>query len=308
MEVQVREDTLSIGELSERTGVPVRTIRFYCDEGFLEPVRSTGGHRRFRAEAVQRLTLLRRLRALGIGLAAIDSVLSGRRSVAEAAAQERAKVDAELAALAWRRASLRAVEQAAPAERESRLELLAAVADGGAARHTLEAFWSRVALPSMPEDGAAMVISASVPELPGDPVPEQVVAYATLVAIVQDQRLRQQFWARTRTGEEFIAYRNALLEGGVGEVCELARPLVRAGRQPGPGPLLDRFVDVHAATRGTRDSPAFRRALTRTGAVDRSPGLHRYWELVGDITGEDVTVGEAHAWLLDSLHCAVTPG
>ncbi|WP_329395339.1 hypothetical protein [Streptomyces melanogenes] len=159
----------------------------------------------------------------------------------------------------------------------------------------------------MPEDGAAMVISVSVPELPGDPAPEHVVAYATLVAIVRDQRLRQRFWARTRTGEEFIAYRNALLEGGVGEVCELARPLVRAGRQPGPGPLLDRFVEVHAATRGTRDSPAFRRALARTGAADRSPGLHRYWELVGEITGEDVTVGEAHSWLLDSLHRAVTP-
>ncbi|MFD9483007.1 MerR family transcriptional regulator [Streptomyces sp. NPDC059991] len=301
----MREDTLSIGELSQRTGVPVRTIRFYCDEGLLEPVRSAGGHRRFRAEVVQRLTLLRRLRALGLGLAAIDTVLSGRRSVAEAAAQERAKTDAELTALAWRRASLRAVEQAAPAERAPRLELLAAVADGGAARHTLEAFWSRLVLPSLPEDGAAMVIAVSVPELPGDPAPEQVVAYATLVAIVQDERLRQQFWARTRTGGEFVAYQNALLEGGVGEACELARPLVRAGRQPGPGPLLDRFVEAHAATQGTRDSLAFRRTLARTGAVDRSPSLHRYWELVGDIMGEDVTTGEAHSWLLDSLHRVV---
>ncbi|MEU5643513.1 MerR family transcriptional regulator [Streptomyces milbemycinicus] len=301
----MRADTLSIGELSQLTGVPVRTIRFYCDEGFVESVRSTGGHRRFLPHTVERLTLLRRLRALGLGLTAIDSVLGGRRSIAEVAAQERAKVDVELATLAWRRASLRAVEQAAPAERAARLELLAAVTDGRAAQHMLEAFWSRIALPSMSEDGASMFISVSVPEPPNDPTPEQVVAYATLVAIVDDHRLRQQIWARTRTGEEFVAYQNALLDGGIGEACELARARVRVGERPGPGPLLDRFVEAHATTRSTLDSPMFRRALLRTAAVDRSPSLRRYWELVGDITGEDVTVGEAHSWLLDSLDRAV---
>ncbi|MFK4264763.1 MerR family transcriptional regulator [Streptomyces milbemycinicus] len=301
----MRADTLSIGELSQLTGVPVRTIRFYCDEGFVESVRSTGGHRRFLPHTVERLTLLRRLRALGLGLTAIDSVLGGRRSIAEVAAQERAKVDVELATLAWRRASLRAVEQAAPAERAAWLELLAAVTDGRAAQHMLEAFWSRIALPSMSEDGASMFISVSVPEPPNDPTPEQVVAYATLVAIVDDHRLRQQIWARTRTGEEFVAYQNALLDGGIGEACELARARVRVGERPGPGPLLDRFVEAHATTRSTLDSPMFRRALLRTAAVDRSPSLRRYWELVGDITGEDVTVGEAHSWLLDSLDRAV---
>ncbi|MGO4754958.1 MerR family transcriptional regulator [Streptomyces sp. 2MCAF27] len=304
----MRADTLSIGELSQLTGVPVRTIRFYCDEGFVESVRSTGGHRRFLPDTVERVTLLRRLRALGLGLTSIDSVLGGRRSIAEAAARERAKIDIELATLGWRRASLRAVEQAAPAERAARLELLAAVTDGRAAQHMLEAFWSRIALPSLPsmsEDGASMFISVSVPEPPDDPTPEQVVAYATLVAIVDDHRLRQRIWARTRTGDEFVAYQNALLDGGIGEACELARLLVRAGEQPRPGPLLDRFVEAHATTRSTRDSPMFRRALLRTAAVDRSPGLRRYWELVGDITGEDVTVGEAHSWLLDSLDRAV---
>ncbi|MGO4425468.1 MerR family transcriptional regulator, partial [Streptomyces sp. MCAF7] len=107
----MRADTLSIGELSQLTGVPVRTIRFYCDEGFVESVRSTGGHRRFLPDTVERVTLLRRLRALGLGLTSIDSVLGGRRSIAEAAARERAKIDIELATLGWRRASLRAVEQ-----------------------------------------------------------------------------------------------------------------------------------------------------------------------------------------------------
>ncbi|WP_217919824.1 MerR family transcriptional regulator [Actinomadura sp. BRA 177] len=105
------EDTsLGIGDLAALTGVSVRTIRFYCDEGVLEPGRSAGGHRRFDRSAVDRLRLVRRLRTLGLGLPAIVAVLTGDRSLAEAVAAERRAADAELAALAWRRASLRAIE------------------------------------------------------------------------------------------------------------------------------------------------------------------------------------------------------
>jgi hypothetical protein len=53
------------------------------------------------------------------------------------------------------------------------------------------------------------------------------------------------------------------------------------------------------------DGPRFRRSLLAVADVDRNPGLRRYWRLVGTVTGEDVTVGEAHAWLLDSLDRAV---
>lgn len=107
-------DTLGIGDLARRTGVPVRTIRFYCDEGLLEPARSVGGHRRFDVAAVDRLNLVRRLRGLGLGLRSITDVLTGRRSLADAVAAERAVLDHEVATLAWRRSALRAVEEAAP--------------------------------------------------------------------------------------------------------------------------------------------------------------------------------------------------
>ncbi|NKZ09334.1 MerR family transcriptional regulator, partial [Actinomadura latina] len=100
------DTSLGIGDLAALTGVSVRTIRFYCDEGVLEPGRSAGGHRRFDRSAVDRLRLVRRLRALGLGLPAIAAVLAGDRSLAEAVAAERRAADAELASLAWRRASL----------------------------------------------------------------------------------------------------------------------------------------------------------------------------------------------------------
>ena len=64
-DITLRKELVGIGELSRLIGVPVRTIRFYCDEGLVQPHRSSGGHRLFDPAAVDRLRLVRRLRALG---------------------------------------------------------------------------------------------------------------------------------------------------------------------------------------------------------------------------------------------------
>lgn len=92
------DGTLGIGDLAALTGVPVRTIRFYCDEGVIEAGRSAGGHRRFDASAVDRLRLVRRLRGLGLGLPGIVAVLTGDLSLEEAVTAERRAADAALAA------------------------------------------------------------------------------------------------------------------------------------------------------------------------------------------------------------------
>jgi DNA-binding transcriptional MerR regulator len=51
------EAILSIGQVSERTGLPPSTIRFYEKEfsGYLRPLKTAGGHRRYRPEDVERL-------------------------------------------------------------------------------------------------------------------------------------------------------------------------------------------------------------------------------------------------------------
>src|SRR5436305_1349494 len=56
---------LSIGELSSRTGLPVRTIRFYSDSGVLPPAsRTDAGYRQYGTDALPRLGLVRTLRDL----------------------------------------------------------------------------------------------------------------------------------------------------------------------------------------------------------------------------------------------------
>jgi DNA-binding transcriptional MerR regulator len=296
--------SLGIGDLAALTGVPVRTIRFYCDEGLLDARRSAGGHRRFAPSAVDRLDLVRRLRGLGLGLPAIAHVLSGERSIAEVVAAERAALDVELAALAWRRASLAAVEQAPPADRAARLALLAAVQDHQVARDALVAFWRRLVIAPVPAELVDMFLEVSVPKPPASPTPRQVVAYAEMVTLAGDRTLTHRLQARARVNLERISDEAELLTG-IGEACELARPLLLAGRRPAPCPALDRFVAAYTTVLRSQDTPAFRRELLTTATVDRDPRLRRYWGLVGEVTGEPVTAGVAQAWLVDALERSV---
>lgn len=62
-ESRLEEATLTIGQVSERTGLPVSTIRFYEKEfsGYLRPLKTSGGHRRYRAEDVERLKRIHHL-------------------------------------------------------------------------------------------------------------------------------------------------------------------------------------------------------------------------------------------------------
>ncbi len=294
------DTTLGIGDLSRRTGVPVRTIRFYCDEGVLESSRSAGGHRRFDRSAADRLTLVRHLRTLGLGLPAITDVLTGRRPLDEVVAEERTAVDAELATLGWRRAALRAVEQAGPAGRAARLALLSAAHDGRAAHDELVTFWRRMFATPLPAELFDMFVAVSAPPPPADPTAEQVVAYAELVTLTS--AVAAPYLDRARANRHLDE--PALLTA-VGAACERVVPLIAAGRAPGPGAELDQFVDAHASVRGRRDSPEFRHELLAYSAPDRDPRMRRYWTLVGTITGEPVTVGAWQGWLLDALELSL---
>ncbi|WP_330180265.1 MerR family transcriptional regulator [Nocardia sp. NBC_01503] len=291
---------MSIGELAQLTGVPVRTIRFYCDNGVLESVRSSGGHRMFDSgRAAERLLLVRRLRTLGVGLPAIGAVLTGEQSLADAVAAERAAVDVELDGLAWRRACLRAIENADPAERAARLELLANVQSGASAYETLVGFWRRVLTP-VPSELFDGFLDMNVPGRLHDPTPEQVVAYAELVTLVIDRQfglvVSQQLW---RADPYRIPDRAGLI-AGVGEACGMAETAIAAGVAPSPGPELDRFVGAHAAARATRDTPGFRARLA-TGCPDTDPRTRRYWQRAGEIMGASTTAGAGQRWLFDAL-------
>lgn len=67
---------MTIGKLSDHTGVKVETIRYYEKVGLMPlPPRKEGGHRVYRAEHVGRLKFIRRGRELGFSLDDIHTML-----------------------------------------------------------------------------------------------------------------------------------------------------------------------------------------------------------------------------------------
>ena len=89
---------LTIGELSERSGVSQSALRFYEREGLISARRTDGNQRRYPAVTLRRVALLQAGRAAGIPLgrirAALDALPAGRTPT---------KRDWERLSRSWRR-------------------------------------------------------------------------------------------------------------------------------------------------------------------------------------------------------------
>jgi MerR family mercuric resistance operon transcriptional regulator len=73
----MRKQVMRRGELAQRSGCNIETVRFYEKQGLLPaPPRSAGGHRDYAPEHLKRLTFIRRSRELGFTLEAVRRLLS----------------------------------------------------------------------------------------------------------------------------------------------------------------------------------------------------------------------------------------
>lgn len=77
MTLLTEDRALQIGEIAERCGLSVKTIRYYTDFGLLAPQvrRSPAGYRLYAADVLNRLAFIRRTQALGLSLSEIRDIL-----------------------------------------------------------------------------------------------------------------------------------------------------------------------------------------------------------------------------------------
>ncbi len=106
---------LSIGQLAAQSGRSRRTIDFYSRNGLLPFVRSEGGHRLFRPETLQRLTLIDVYKASRLRLDEIRRLLD---EPANEHATQVAEIDDQLTRLSAEVLRMRA--DGVPLEAESR--------------------------------------------------------------------------------------------------------------------------------------------------------------------------------------------
>jgi MerR family copper efflux transcriptional regulator len=72
-----RGDLVQIGQVAERTGLSLRTIRFYEENGLVIPTaRSEGGFRLYSEADVARLLVVKRMKPLGFTLEEMQELLT----------------------------------------------------------------------------------------------------------------------------------------------------------------------------------------------------------------------------------------
>lgn len=72
----MEHEDLTIGALSERTGVASSALRFYEREGLIHSTRSEGNQRRYHRDAIRRVSFIRVAKEVGLSLEDVHTALA----------------------------------------------------------------------------------------------------------------------------------------------------------------------------------------------------------------------------------------
>jgi DNA-binding transcriptional MerR regulator len=292
--------TYAIGELSRLSGVPVRRLRFYSDQGLLPPTaRTESGYRMYSAADLARLDLILALRDAGAGLDEIRRTLSRPFALADVLRLRLQAIEAEIRSKRRIAASLRAALRA-PDPTHHDLRRLWAVTSLSQTdfRAAVEPLLDQAAGDTeIDPDWKKQMVDAGTPELPDDPTPEQIDAWTELMAMLSDQDyLREmrvgmaEMWNGDFDPAAYAAASNAIFERIRVAIGQGLPPDSAAGRSiaqdwlEGSAKAMNRspdaaFLDWHAQQ--------YRKHHARST---------RYQELMAILQGGDPSTAAGHEW------------
>lgn len=294
-----------IGALSKRTGVSVKTIRFYSDKGVLPPSEvSPAGYRRYTETDLARLETIRTLRAAGFDLATVRRLLSGELDARQA-------MELQIRALAVQERGIRRQRRVlertlagddldAWPERARALALLSAGERSSFLRRHLEDGLTGIPIDPIWLDG---FLGAAVDDLPDDLTDEQLAAWAKLAKMVADptfakamRRQAEPFW--TEVGKAGGPFDGEAYRRDLAAITDAAKAAIRAGLGPYSSEarrLVDAWMGLTATAIGRESDEAFARWMAEL-AHEHDARLGQYWELIGTVKGWQVDRGLTVAW------------
>jgi DNA-binding transcriptional MerR regulator len=302
------EAYFSIGQLARRTGVSVRTIRFWSDRGVIPATdRTAAGYRKYDAPAVARLELVRTLRELGLGLDAVQQVLAQHTTVRAVAQAHVAALDAAIRTLRLQRAVLRTVARRGTTVEEitlmNRLAKLSAQERQRIVDDFVESAFAGIDADT-PGAGIAKAMRQLPAALPDDPTAEQVDAWLELAELVQDE----SFQHRVRE----MAVAGAAGGSATAETAPMPAPQLvteQAGRALATGIAPDSAAGKAVLdTIVPADTPAETRIRLRKQLETFTDArVERYWQLLGILNGRPPfpPMVPAMDWLRLALHAHV---
>jgi len=291
---------LTIGQLARRSGVPVRTLRFWSDAGVLpETERSGSNYRRYDARAVARLDLVRTLRELGLGLDEVRLVLEKRSSVADVAAAHVAAIDARIRVLRTQRAVCtllaRGIDSPRKAALMNDLTRLSAEERQQMIDEFVDAAFDGID-PDAQGAGIAQAMRSMPAQLPDDPTTEQVEAWIELAELVSEPSFRTRVREMATTG---AASDLTEFPTDPAAVIEQAGAALAAGVEPGTAAAEQVLAGLVAADLDGRG----RAELADRLATFTDRRVERYWQLLGVLNGwpQRAPSVPAFEWLIAAL-------
>ncbi|QIY75457.1 MerR family transcriptional regulator [Streptomyces sp. RLB1-33] len=277
----------SIGELAQRTGLTVKTIRFYSDRGIVAPAdRTHAGYRRYAPDAVARLALVRTLRELGLGLDMIGRVVDQELTLSEVAAEHAAALDVQISVLRLRRAVLTAAAEREPTPKEMELMHQLATLPEVERRRLIDDFLDTVFEGLHSGSHYAAARRSMTPELPDNPTDDQVRAWVELAELSLDPDFRAGL---RRLAENHVA---GLPDGTpttpprpdmVAVARDLVKPALACGISPDSsqaGPVVAALTAHCALAHGRPDDAELHRWLLHRLEAASDPRRDQYLQLV----------------------------
>jgi DNA-binding transcriptional MerR regulator len=296
----MKKQSLTIGELSRRTGVPVKTLRFWSDEGLLPPAtRTSAGYRLYAEDVTIRVDLVRTLREAGLGLEAIKKVLRNDLSLADALRLQLAAVEAHAAALQRVAAALRAALRAGdPNESDVRRLCAMTHLSNEERKNVIERYYQRIA-EGIPLDNPwrQKLAETNKPQLPDNATPEQLDAWIELSELLTDEsfveRQRKHLREAAENKLDMLKLRKANFDVGAAAASARAQgasPDSETGRA-----LVEGFVAGIADAAGKPIDERLRHGIYER-YLSYDPRHVRQWELVAIITGHASGPGTVADW------------
>ncbi|MFE1028503.1 MerR family transcriptional regulator [Streptomyces sp. NPDC058818] len=300
----------SIGELSARTGVPVRTIRFYSDTGLLPPThRTPAGYRRYSDAALSRLHLICVLRELDVDLATVRRVLDGDLPVAEVAAAHADATALQIRVLRTRQSMLRLVAQRGSSIEETVLMHRLSRLTSDERRRMVADFIADLSTDTPRARSGAAALLTALPDLPDVPSDAQLAAWVEIAELIADDGFRARMAQAAVPPADEDALPGVAPEA-VAELIPFVRQTVAAARAADIDPdgddavpFVDAVVERFAATLGRPDGTELREWMARQFEAGHDPLVERYWRLVWIVN--DWQVVPAHLpfqpWMVKAL-------
>lgn len=304
------EKLISIGEVAEKGGVSVQTLRHYDKIGLLTPAKITeAGYRLYSVHECLRLELIRTLRGVGFALDTIGQLLKDKRSVRDAVALQLELLEAQVCTLQRQRVLLKAVlngQESAMLPRLRRLDVLARLS-----KLEREAFLA-AQLGWNPRElwGSPKVWEAAIFNLPEEMNEVQIEAWLELAELAADKSFQQTLhWQ----GQPFVGIDDAHMHTWTQTFQTFMSRAARAigdhecANGEAAQDIVKGWVEALADVLKKTPDSKFAKWMLEYYEATSDPRFERYWQLVAVLKGWAYTGTHAQVtdWLLEGLRARV---